>query len=116
MFRLNTKSSSGKGDTKSYFVSLIILQYNETNVMHFSFKFIENKGPLHVSSITSLSSGGPAQTALGILRAYNSVGCAMVAVSLQSWYSQRTQYTIPSAVCSANPEDEQVMLEACRGP
>jgi hypothetical protein len=23
---------------------------------------------------------------------------------------------IPSAICAANPDDEQVMLETCRGP
>jgi hypothetical protein len=44
--------------------------------------------------------------------------CATVAVKLQSWHSQLTLYArnIPSAVCEAPPEDEQVMLETCRGP
>jgi hypothetical protein len=36
--------------------------------MHFLFIFIENQGPLHVSSINCLSSGGTAQAALGMLR------------------------------------------------
>jgi hypothetical protein len=46
-----------------------------------------------------------------------SVGCAMIAVKLQSWASQMTlhAYHIPSAVCVAPPEVEQVMLETCRG-
>jgi hypothetical protein len=38
-----------------------------------------------------------------------SVGFAMIAVSLHV-------RNIPNAVCAANPEDEQVMLETCRGP
>jgi hypothetical protein len=35
-----------------------------------------------------------------------SVGCATIAVKLQSWHSN-----IPNAVCAANPEDKQVMLK-----
>jgi hypothetical protein len=47
-----------------------------------------------------------------------SAGCATVVVKLQSWHSQLTLYArnIPSAVCAVPPEDEQVMLETCRGP
>jgi hypothetical protein len=38
--------------------------------------------------------------------------------TLQSWHSQLTLYlrNIPIAVCVDPPEDEQVMLETCRGP
>jgi hypothetical protein len=44
-------------------------------------------------------------------------GCATVAVSLQSWHSQLTYARIlPGTVCVAPPEDEQVVLETCRGP
>jgi uncharacterized protein YfbU (UPF0304 family) len=34
-----------------------------------------------------------------------------------SWHSQLTLYArdIPNAVCEAPPEEEQVMLETCRG-
>jgi hypothetical protein len=41
-----------------------------------------------------------------------------IAVSLQSWHTQLTLHprNIPSAFCVAPPEDEQVMLETCRGP
>jgi hypothetical protein len=50
-----------------------------------------------------------ARTAFGILHAYN-----------VSWlcHSQVTLYarSIPNAVCVTPPEDEQVMLETCRGP
>jgi hypothetical protein len=50
-----------------------------------------------------------------------SAGCATIAVKLpswQSWHSQLTLYAsnIPSAVCLAPPEDEQVMFETRRGP
>jgi hypothetical protein len=46
-----------------------------------------------------------------------SVGCATIAASLQSCHSQLTYAcNIPSAVCLAPPEDEQLMLEACRSP
>jgi hypothetical protein len=42
----------------------------------------------------------------------------IMSVKLQSWHSQLTLYArnIPSAVCVGPPEDEQVMLETCRGP
>jgi hypothetical protein len=59
-----------------------------------------------VSGITRSSSGGAIQKALGILRACY-VGCTRIGVEYTS---------IPSAVCEAHPEDEQVMLETCRGP
>jgi hypothetical protein len=49
---------------------LPINQYNETNVMHYSLNSLRFKGHLHVSRITCSSSGGGAQTALGISRAY----------------------------------------------
>jgi hypothetical protein len=41
-----------------------------------------------------------------------------VALQLQSWHRQMTLYArnIPSVICLAPPEDEQVMLGTCRGP
>jgi hypothetical protein len=45
-----------------------VYQYSKTNVMHFLLNLLRT-GPLHVPSINSLSSGGHAQTAVGILRA-----------------------------------------------
>jgi hypothetical protein len=45
-----------------------------------------------------------------------SVACATIAVKLRSWHSSLYARNIPSAVCVAPPEDEQVMLETCRGP
>jgi hypothetical protein len=39
-------------------------------------------------------------------------------VPLQPWCSQLTSHArnIPTAACVAPPEDEQVMIETCRGP
>jgi hypothetical protein len=56
-------------------------------------------------------------TALGTLLATIAVSLQSWA-SLQSWYSRLTLYarSIPSVVCGAPPEDEQVMLTTCRGP
>jgi hypothetical protein len=53
-----------------YWPCTIVYQYNETDVMHFSFNFFENQGSLHVSSITCSSSGDAAQKEFGILLAY----------------------------------------------
>jgi hypothetical protein len=83
-------------------------QYNETNVMHFSFNLLRIKGPLHIWIITWSSSGGASQTAFGILLAYN--------VSWL-WHGCSETETVPqpTAVCVAPPEADQVMLETCRG-
>jgi hypothetical protein len=73
----------------------------------------ENQRPLPVSSITCSSSGSATQTAFGILHAYNvswlCYGC--------SCHGQLTLYAcnIPNAVCVTPPEDEQILLETCRG-
>jgi hypothetical protein len=56
-------------------------QYNETNVMHFSFSLLRIKGTATVPQSTAIIS---------------------------------TQYT--KCFSAAPPEDEQVMLETCRGP
>jgi hypothetical protein len=53
-------------------------------------------GSIACSSDMTGFTDSAAQTALGILREY--------------------PRNIPSAVCGAAPEDEQVMLETCRGP
>jgi hypothetical protein len=56
---------------------------------------------LHISRITCSSSEGATHAALGTLRA-----CYV------SWLHTRN---IPSSVCEAPPEDNQGMLETCRG-
>jgi hypothetical protein len=47
-----------------------------------------------------------------------SVGCGTTAAKLQPWHNRLALYArnIRSTVCLAPPEDEQVMLETCRGP
>jgi hypothetical protein len=47
----------------------VSVQWNQRDALFI--QVIENQRPLHVSSITCSSSGGFAQTAFGILRAYN---------------------------------------------
>jgi hypothetical protein len=44
----------------------VVHQYNDALFI----QFVENQGSLHVSSIICSSSGGDAQTAFGIIRAY----------------------------------------------
>jgi hypothetical protein len=76
------------------------------------------KGLYMFRAITCSSSGFAARTALGILPAcYVSRLCHHCG-ELQSWHSQLTLHArnIPSAVCGAPPEDEQVTLETCKGP
>jgi hypothetical protein len=47
-----------------------------------------------------------------------SVVCATIAISLHTWHRQLTLYARkkPSVDYAVPPEDEQVMLETCRGP
>jgi hypothetical protein len=46
-----------------------------------------------------------------------SVACGTVVVALKPYHSQLTLYArnIPNAVCEVPLEDEQVMVETCRG-
>jgi hypothetical protein len=99
--------------TQLLFNFSISVKWNQRDAL--SMQFVVNKRPLHVSSITCSSSGGAKQTAFGILRAY--YGYGTVAASLNACHRQLTLYarSIPNAVWVAPPEDEQIMLEACRG-
>jgi hypothetical protein len=75
---------------------IIVYQYDETSLMHFSFNLLRIK-------------------CLYMFRALLSHP-QKVLNKLQSWHSQLTYArNIPSAVCSEPPEDEQVRLETCRG-
>jgi hypothetical protein len=91
-------------------------QYDETNVMHFSFNLLRIKG------LYMFRAGGATQTALGVLLVYVRGLCYdcsfTIAVKLKLWHSQLTLYArnIPNAVCITPPKDEQVMLETCRCP
>jgi hypothetical protein len=79
------------------------------NVMHFSFNLLRIKGLYMFRALLA----HPQEA----LHTRHLVYCVRI-VKLQSWHSQLTLYArnIPSAVCTALPEDEQVMLETCRGP
>jgi hypothetical protein len=73
--------------------TLFYHQYNETNLMYFSFNWLRIKGPLHVSSITCSSSGGASQAALGLLRACN-----------VSWLHQTCRLAVDSSSCRGSVE------------
>jgi hypothetical protein len=92
-------------------------QYDVTNVTHFSFNLLRIKSLYMFSHITCLSSGGATKRHL-VYSVRMSVGCDTIAVSLTTCHTHLTIYvrSIPNAVCLAPPEDEQVMLETCKGP
>jgi hypothetical protein len=87
---------------------ITVYQYNETNVMHFSLNVLRNKGLYMFRAL-----GARPQEALYI---WHWVYCLRI-MSVGSWNSQLTLYSrnIPSAVCVGPLEDEQLMLETCRG-
>jgi hypothetical protein len=92
-------------------------QYNETNVMHFSFNLLRIKGLYMFRALLAHPQEELHKLHLVYCVRIMSVGCGMVAVKMQPCQSQLTLYTrnIPNAVSLAPPEDEQVMLETCRG-
>jgi hypothetical protein len=86
--------------------------------MHFSFNLFRIKGLYMFRALLAYP-----QEALHKRLSVNcvrimSVGRGTVAVSLHPCHSQLTLYArnLPNAVCGAPTEDEQVMLETCRGP
>jgi hypothetical protein len=98
--------------------NVIVSQYNETNVMHFSFNLLRIKGLYMFRALLAHPQGTLHKRHLVYCVRIMSVGCGRVAFSLQPCHSQLTLYArnIPNAVCAVSPEDEQVMLETCRGP
>jgi hypothetical protein len=64
-----------------------------------------------VSGITCSSSGGPVRATHGIFHA-----CYVSWLNQDDATNWQHARNIPSAVCEAPPEDEQVMLETCGGP
>jgi hypothetical protein len=94
-----------------------VYQYWKTNVMHFLFSLLKIKGLYMLrASLAHLQEALHKRHLIYWVRM--SVGCATSAVPLKSWHSQLTLYArnISSAVCSAPPENQQAMLEICRGP
>jgi hypothetical protein len=95
---------------------IIVCQCNETNVMHYSFNLLRIKSRyLFRALLTHPQEALHKQHLVYFVRM--SVGCVTIVVSLQLWHNQLTLYArnIPSAVCEAPPEDEQVMLKICSG-
>jgi hypothetical protein len=90
---------------------IIVYQYNETNAMHFSFNLLRIKGLYMFRALLAHPQEARNKRYL--------VYCVRI-MSVKLWpcHSQLTLYArnIPSAVCEAPPEDEQVKLETCRGP
>jgi hypothetical protein len=84
---------------------IIVYQYNETNVIHFSFSLLRIKSLYMFRALLA----HPQKS----LHKQHLVYC----VKLQPCHNQLTLYTrsTPNAICAATPEDEQVMFETCRG-
>jgi hypothetical protein len=99
-------------------VNCVVAQYNEINVMHFSFSSLKIKGLYMFRALLAHPQEALHKRHLEYCVRIMSAGCGTIAVSLQPWNSQLTLYarSIPSAVGLAPPEDEQVVLETCRGP
>jgi hypothetical protein len=97
-------------------ITYLAYQYNETNMMHFSFMLLRIKGLYMFQALLVHPQEVLHKRHFVYCLHIMSVVCA-IAVKLQSWHSQQT-YTrnIPSTVCVVPPEDEQVMLRTCRGP
>jgi hypothetical protein len=93
-----------------------VCQYNEINVMHFSLNLLRIKGLYMFRALLAHPQEVLHKRHLVILPACN-VGCGTAAVKRQPCHSQLILYAgnIPNAVCAEPPEDEQVMIEICRG-
>jgi hypothetical protein len=104
---------------------IIVYQYNETNVKHFSIYWDSKASTCFEHYLLILrrrSTNGIWYIAcvycqLGVTRLKWLLVHPQEAVKLQSCHSQLTIYArnIPNAVCEASPEDKQVVLETCRG-
>jgi hypothetical protein len=94
-----------------------VYQYTETNVMHFSFNLLRIKG-LYMFRALRVYPQDVLHKRHLVYCVSMSVGCATSGVNLLTWHSQLTLFAriIPNSVCVAPPENEQVMLETCRGP
>jgi hypothetical protein len=94
--------------------------------MHFSFYLLRIKGLYMFRALLAHPQKALHKWHLVYCVRVMSADCATITVSqeelhkrhLQSWYSQLTLHArnIQSAVRVTSPEDEQVMLEICRGP
>jgi hypothetical protein len=89
-----------------------VYQYSETNVMHSVFNLLSIKGLYIFRALLAHPQEALHKRHLVYCVRVKSVSC------YPDWCSQLTYHArnIPSAVCAVPPEDEQVMLETCRGP
>jgi hypothetical protein len=94
----------------SQFIQCIQIQYSKTNAMHFLCSIYCELTASTYFEHYLLSSGAAAKTILGILRA-----CYVCWLLPGLEWNWSTGPVIPSVVCVAPPEDEQVMLETYRG-
>jgi hypothetical protein len=88
-----------------------IYQNNETNVMHFSSGLLRIKGLYMFRALFAHPQEALNKGHLVHCVRIMSVGCGTAAVKL-TLYARN----VPNAVCAAPSEDEQVLLETCRGP
>jgi hypothetical protein len=86
-------------------------QYSETNVMHFSFSLLRIKGLYMFRALLAHPQEGLHKRHWVYCVRVMSVGYTRIGVELTSHTCN-----IPSAACEEPPEDEQLMLETCRGP
>jgi hypothetical protein len=94
-----------------------VYQYNKTNAMHFSFILLRINGLYMFRALLAHPQKALKKQHLVYCMRVMSVGCGTTAVKLQSWHNQLAYArNIPSVVCAAPPEDEQVMFETFRGP
>jgi hypothetical protein len=102
---------------KNYFVTnfmfcwpcIRVYQYSETKVMHFLFNLLRIKDLYMFRALFAHPQEALDKRHLVYCVRIISVDCGTVAVQLKPC-------NILNVVCLAPPEDEQVMLETCRGP
>jgi hypothetical protein len=94
--------------TKTHYLWVLSVSVNETNMMQFSFNLLRIKGHYVFRTLFAHPQEG--------IHKRHLVYC--VSIIQQPSHSKLTLYArnIPHADCGAPPEDEQVMLETCRGP
>jgi hypothetical protein len=96
----------GLQDEEKRHISFPVYQYSETNVMHFLFSLLRNKGLYIFRALLA----HPQE----MLHKRNLVYCVCVMSDgcYQGW--SVTQFHSNPDVCAAPTEDEQVMLETCK--
>jgi hypothetical protein len=86
--------------------------YSKTNVMHFLFSLLRIKGFYMVQALLAHLQEAIHKLHLVYCKRVMSVGCRRIGM-VQPTDITRTQYT--KCIFKEPPEDEQVMLETCRG-